>query len=85
MKTKEVTAVHVACMVELKEVLKKYGGDMTAEEILALCSQLVGNVLALQDQTKWTASMLMKIIARNIEVGNAVAIASIMGEPQGEA
>ena len=74
----EPTAQHQALHRELTAVLTKYAAEMKGEEILALTAQMVGQVLALQDQLTMTPERAMLIIQRNIEMGNAGVIDELM-------
>lgn len=56
------------CIEELKT------DTLTAPEVLALSAQLVGMLIALQDQRRFTHDIVMSMIANNIEIGNAAAI-----------
>ena len=58
--------------------------DLTPPELLAVAAQVVGQLVALQDQTKYTSAQVMDLVGRNIEEGNRSAIAEIM-TPQGSA
>lgn len=75
MKLLEPTVAYIALMTDLKEAIGKHP-NLTAMDFLAITSQLVGNLVALQDQTKVTAEEAMEMVALNIETGNAMAIAS---------
>lgn len=75
MKLLEPTVAHIALMTDLKEAIGKHP-NLTAMDFLAITSQLVGNLVALQDQTKVTPEEAMEMVALNIETGNAMAIAS---------
>lgn len=57
------------------------------QPVIQLCvvAQLVGQLIALQDQGRWTPGALLEIVAKNIEVGNADAIRSMLGETEGNA
>jgi len=83
MKTKNVAAsdAHRAFMDDMKGVLKTHGEKLSAQELLAVTSQLVGQILALQDQRTMTPKMGLEIIGCNIEIGNAVAMQDILGTP----
>ena len=72
------TPKHVAFMGDMKAVFKKRGDDQTAMEMLALASQLVGNLVALQDQRTVTPAMAMQVVASNIEVGNQTVIDGLL-------
>lgn len=82
MKTSPTTEVHQAAMVDFKAVLKKYD-SLSAMELLAIASQLVGNLVALQDQTRVTPEMAMQLVADNIQAGNQEAINGLLGDVQG--
>ncbi len=55
---------------ELIAVLRKHGDKISAMEMLALASHLVGQIIAMQDQRTVTPDMAMKIVSQNIEQGN---------------
>ena len=61
---------HMAFRDELVAVLKKHGDALTAPEMLALASHLVGQLVALQDQRAMSPDRAMQIVAANIEQGN---------------
>lgn len=68
------TARHLACMAKLKAALDP---ELAGLEMLALVSQLVGNLVALQDQRKITPEVAMDIVASNIKIGNEEAIRGV--------
>ncbi len=78
------SAAHRAFRDDAIALLKKHAGDLDAKDMLALSAHLVGQILAMQDQRKMTPAIGMEIIARNIEVGNAEAIAEV-NSPVGKA
>lgn len=53
-------------------------GDLDAMSILALQAYIVGQSIALQDQTKVTPEMAMRCVVRNIELGNKHVIDGVM-------
>jgi hypothetical protein len=57
--------------------------EMPAQRILAITSQFVGQLIALQDQRKITPDMAMQIVSENIEIGNHAALLTL-GQPEGE-
>jgi len=75
MKTKEPTVDHVAFRDDLLDLMNRYAGALDASEMMALCAYTTGQILAMQDALKWTPAAAMEIIAKNIEAGNAQAIA----------
>ncbi len=73
---------HDALYQELIAVIRKH--DLPAVEILAVTSNMVGKVLAMQDQTKGDANFYMKVVGANLEEGNRQALAEVMN-PVGRA
>lgn len=73
-----------ALMTDLKAAIGKNTG-LSAMEMLAVASQLVGNLIALQDQFTYTPQQAMAIVAGNIEVGNRAAMAEVLGPAAGNA
>lgn len=76
----EPNETHQACMKDFKGVLEKYKDKLSAQEMLALASQLVGNLCALQDQTKVTSEKALAIVGRNLETGNLAVIIDLMSK-----
>lgn len=54
----------------ISAVLNIYAGDLTPLELLALASQMVGQLVALQDQRETTSSEAMEVVIHNIRLGN---------------
>ena len=50
----------------------------TAEVTLAIAAQVVGQILALQDQRTHTAAEMIELIQANIELGNQQYVAQLM-------
>lgn len=49
------------------------------DEMLAVASYFVGQLVAMQDQRKLTPAMAMQIVGSNIEAGNQHVIAELAG------
>lgn len=77
------TEAQLAFMNELKAALAKHT-NLSGMEMLAVASQFVGNLVALQDQRNWTAEQVMGIVANNIEIGNQ-AVVEALAKPKGQA
>lgn len=78
-------ARHEAFLAELKAALGNSGKDLPAEELLAVASQFVGMLVAMQDQRRFTPDMCMEVVARNLETGNMAAIEAMLGTTDGAA
>lgn len=58
--------------------------DLPAEEILAITSHFVGQLIALQDQRKYSSAMVMEIVHENIVQGNSESVNSLLlAKPHG--
>lgn len=75
---------HQALYADLMVALKKHEG-LPALELLAVTANLVGKLLAMQDQRKYSVDALLAMIMRNIEQGNVEACAPIQGPAAGRA
>ena len=65
-KTKEE---HEATYQELLALINKHP-DVTPPELLAIAANLVGKLIAMQDQRTMTLKVAMDIVTKNIEMGN---------------
>ena len=77
MKTYPPTPEAIAFMDDLKATLGRHT-HLQPMQMLACASQFVGNLIALQDQTKVTPDMAMRLVAANIESGNQQAIIQLV-------
>lgn len=60
--------------------------DLPAEEILAITSHFVGQLIALQDKRKYSSEMVMELVHENIVQGNSESVNSLLlAKPQGNA
>jgi len=48
--------------------------DLKPDELLAIAAQVVGQLIALQDQRKYSVPQVMGLVHRNIELGNKSAL-----------
>lgn len=70
---------HEACSNELIAVFRRHQDRLRADEMLAIASHFVGQIVALQDQRKVTPQEAMRIVAANIEKGNRQVIRQRLG------
>ena len=63
------TAEHEALALDIKRALAKHP-DVSGMEMLGVLSVILGQLIALQDQTRYTREGVMEMVARNIEEGN---------------
>lgn len=75
------TGRHEAFRDVLLAELRRAFADLPAEEMLAVTCQIVGQMIAFQDQRRFTPQAVMNMVQANIEKGNRDAIASLMAAP----
>ena len=79
MKTIKPQKLHKNIRKDILAIVHKHtpeGG--TAEIVLAIASQVVGQLLAMQDQRKYTVNQIAELIQTNIEAGNQQFVADLM-------
>lgn len=69
----------------LLDVMKQHGAELQADELLAVASHLVGQLVAMQDQRTMTPAMAMQVVVANIERGNLEAIDNLLLQTGGRA
>ena len=61
---------HEVAYQELCQFLSRHSEKLTKLEMLAVAANMVGKLIALQDQREVTPTTAMDIVAKNIEYGN---------------
>ncbi len=74
MKSRMATPTHEVAYQDLCSILNKHAGHLTAIEMLAIAANMVGKIVAMQDQRVTTSEMAMAVVAENIEAGNKQVI-----------
>lgn len=72
------TAKHERLFNEMCELLKRHTAELPADEVLGITAQVVGMTIALQDQRTMTHDRAMKIVGKNIEIGNARVVNQLL-------
>jgi hypothetical protein len=67
----------MAFRTEALALLKKHGGALPADHMLAMAAHMVGQIVALQDQRTMSRERALEIVTHNIEVVNAEVVASL--------
>lgn len=76
------TPKHEVLYQELIELMRKWE-HLGAPTMLAVAANMIGKMMALQDQRKMTPDMAMEIVAKNIEIGNAQVLAQLQNASGG--
>ena len=84
MKSHPARPQHEDFYQDLIALLKKHTEGMSPLEMLAVASNMVGKLVALQDQRAITPKHAMELVAKNIEEGNQQTLEK-MTEPAGRA
>lgn len=62
---------HEVAYQDLCALVRKHADKMTELELLAIAANMLGKLVAMQDQRKLTPAQAMQVVATNIEAGNA--------------
>jgi hypothetical protein len=84
-KVVQPSADHEKLRLALCQAIRRKAPDMPAEEILAVFSQFVGQLIAVQDQRRFTPDSIMTLVSANIEMGNQHALDTLLNETAGTA
>jgi hypothetical protein len=70
--------------LDLCALVSKHRDTISAMELLAIASNMVGKLIAMQDQRGMTSDLAMEIVLKNIEYGNKQVMEQI-GKTKGSA
>ena len=76
---------HEVAYQEVCALLAKHAGTLDAFEMLAVAANMLGKLVALQDQRKVTTEMALELVARNIEYGNQQVLDQLAQQTAGRA
>lgn len=68
---------HEVAYQDLIALLNKHAGSLPASEMLAIAANMLGKLIALQDQRTMTRERALEIIMKNIEEGNSQVIDNV--------
>lgn len=61
---------HEAAYQDICALVNKHANKLSSSELLAVAANMLGKLVALQDQRSMSPAMAMEIVAQNIEHGN---------------
>lgn len=76
---------HQVAFQEVVDLVRRHADKLSAAEMLAVAANMLGKLIALQDQRTMTPERAMEIVAKNIEHGNAEARKQLLDSPGGHA
>jgi hypothetical protein len=62
---------HEVAYQDVCALVNKHADKLTSLELLAVAANMIGKLVALQDQRKVTPKKAMEVVAKNLELGNA--------------
>ena len=62
---------HEVAYQDICALMRKHADSLTAVEMLAVTANMIGKMIALQDQRALSPEMALQIVMKNIEAGNA--------------
>ncbi len=77
MKSTKPKNADIALRDDILALFKRHLTPDTPERFLAIASQVVGQVIALQDQRRMTHDMIWRVVSANIEAGNRSVIENL--------
>ena len=61
---------HEVAYQDICKLISKHAPNFSAVELLAIAANMIGKLLAMQDQRTMTPAQAMEVVAKNIESGN---------------
>lgn len=65
---------HEVAYQDMVELVRKHADKLSAMELLAVGANMLGKLVALQDQRTTSPELAMKIVCANLEMGNRSVI-----------
>lgn len=70
MSVRQAAPEHEVAYQDLVALINRHAGKVSAAELLAIAANMIGKLVALQDQRQMTPEMAMQIVSQNLELGN---------------
>ena len=84
MSVKTARPEHEVAYQDLCALINKHAAVLTPLDLLAIGANMLGKLVALQDQRITTPDMAMDVVAKNLELGNQQVLAQL-GNTRGSA
>lgn len=81
--TPQMIALRKRMIDMMQAELKK--DDIPAHHVLAIFAYTMGQLIAMQDQRRFTSAQVMDLVSKNVEAGNRHAIEGLLGATGGHA
>lgn len=70
---------HEVAYQDICALVSKHANKLSSIELLAVAANMIGKLVAMQDQRTITPSVAMETVARNIEAGNQMVLKQLSG------
>lgn len=74
MKPVAIKPEHEVAYQDIVALVRRNASKVTSLELLAIAANMVGKLVAMQDQRTVTPAMAMDVVARNLQAGNQQVI-----------
>lgn len=68
---------HEIAYQDILALMNKHARKVTSIELLAIAANMLGKLIALQDQRMITPAVALEIVSKNIELGNEQALREV--------
>lgn len=65
--------------------LRQEFADLPSDQMVAVTAHLLGQMVAMMDQRRFTPAAAMELVTRNFEAGNLEVIAGLRDKTEGDA
>lgn len=72
---------HEVAYQDICRLVSKHSAKLTPLEMLAIAANMIGKLVAMQDQRITSSAMAMEVVARNLEHGNKTVIDQLACSP----
>jgi hypothetical protein len=69
---------HEVAYQDICALVSRHADKLSSAELLAVSSNMLGKLMAMQDQRTITRELALKIVTNNIELGNQQAVNQLM-------
>lgn len=81
----QAKAEHEVAYQDLCQLVNKHAHKLSALELLAVAANMLGKLIAMQDQRTTTPEMAMAVVSKNIEYGNQMIVEQLANSSGGRA
>lgn len=78
MRLKTASPEHEVAYQDLCALASKHAGKLSSMELLAIAANMLGKLMAMQDQRTVTSAIAMEVVIQNLQQGNQQAIEQLM-------